>query len=235
VYRELRAKDPQDRASAAVQILKDIDPGDKEALDVLGKGIRAGHGNWSPARTTELSRTNPAVLKLMLDAAMDRKVPTSARHLALSCLRSAGPLPKDSVPGLIACLDEPYPIGATAAEALATMKTDANAAIKPLEDRVKKNRGWQLDLNIASMARALAQIDRNNETALNYHVRLLRGSFYEHRSTGVFGLRECDSLPPRAIEELKRIAENDPYENLRDVAREILAKQKPPSEKSDAR
>jgi hypothetical protein len=223
LLRDLRGKDAEKRVWAAVYVLKKIDSSHEEALAVLRERMREKK-DWYPIDVFHLARESSAVRKLLLDTSADRKADLASRKVALRCVRDLGPLAKEGVPQLIACLDEQYPIASAVAECLGAMKGDAKAAIKPLEERVRKDPSTRsvIDLKYASMAQALVQIDPGNAVAIECLTRYLPGRYWEHRSTGVFGLSDCPKLPPETIEELKRMAENDPYPTLRREARKIL-------------
>ncbi len=189
----------QDKVFASFTLgLKD----DSEDEDMPGKTI------W---RICSIAETDNNALKFLDTLAKNKESDTEARDLALAALRTLASRAKSSIPTLIRCLPEDYPIGGHAADALGAMKSAAREAIPDLERAVRRHEHDSLiDLNSYDAALALTKIDPDNAVATQYLLGLIKRPLNsEARIMGVSGFLDLDRLPHAAVAGLIRRAKSD--------------------------
>jgi hypothetical protein len=228
----LMDEDKDVRLASAVTTLTVIDTDNARALAVIRQLLAdpTAQGRTAKAICT-LAPKNDQVRTLFLGVAVDKNQTSSTRQVVLSHMKHIPIENREELMSLARCLDEDYPICASVADLFREMGSSAAPVVPLLEEKIKKDRTPQVNLNTYHMARALSVIDPCSEVPVPYFVRLTHARWYEHRLYGLTALRERSCIPASVRDDLKRIAQSDPYDYLRDLARETLDKSKPGAEK----
>jgi hypothetical protein len=215
------------RIAAAATLLLRIDPDNQPALRVLKEGLLdETNRGFARNQASTVGKTRPTVVPVLVSVATDKKVDAFVRMTALSGLQFIGPPAAKAVPALIGCLAEDYPVGGTAARALAEMGEAGKAAIPELAKRVAGDKEERLvDLNSYEMACALIKLEPENPTAAKHILKLLRNQRNgEARIHGASAYLSCKTIPEEVRAELKKRAEEDSNGTVRRLAREALNK-----------